>query len=64
MDRVSPTSEIRQPSWAEYAIVDSDGASLHVELHRVAFDLQAFIQAMNTSGMLHAAWWASYWKEV
>ncbi len=64
MDRVSPLSEIRQPAFAEYAIVDSDGASLHVELHRVAFDLQAFIQTMNTSGMPHAAWWASYWKEV
>jgi predicted phosphodiesterase len=62
MDRVSPMEEIRQPSWAEYAIVDCDGTSLQMELHRLAFDLQAFIQAMNVSGMPHAAWWASHWK--
>jgi len=64
MDRVSPTNEIRQPSWAEYAIVDFDETSLQVELHRIAYDLQAFVQAMNTSGMPHAAWWANHWKEA
>lgn len=64
MDRVSPMSKIRQPAFAEYAIVECDRTSLHVGLHRVAFDLQAFIQVMNTSGMPHAAWWASHWKEA
>lgn len=63
MDRVTPVSAIRQPSWAEYALLDFDGASFQVELHRIAFDLQAFIQAMYRSGMPHAAWWASHWKE-
>lgn len=29
-----------------------------------AVDLQMFIQVMNASGMPHAAWWASHWKEV
>jgi hypothetical protein len=57
-------SEIRQPSWSEYAIVDVDETALHVELHRVAFDLQAFIQAIHASGMPHAAWWASRWKKA
>ena len=64
MDRVSPLDEIRQPSWAEYAIVDCDETSLHLELHRIAFDLQTFLQAMNDSGMPHAAWWASHWKKA
>lgn len=64
MDRVSPLSDIRQPAFAEYAIVEYDKTSLHVGLHRIAFDLQAFIQVMNASGMPHAAWWASHWKEV
>jgi putative phosphoesterase len=58
MDRITPTDEIRRPSWAEYAIVDSNGESLHVELHRIAFDFQKFIQAIKTSGMPHADWWA------
>ncbi|GCE12451.1 metallophosphoesterase family protein [Tengunoibacter tsumagoiensis] len=64
MDRVSPVNEIRQSAFAEYAIIDSNGASLQVELHRVAFDLQAFIHVMHDSGMPHAAWWASCWKEM
>ncbi len=64
MDRVSPLSEIRQPAFAEYAIVEYDKTTLQVELHRIAFDLQAFIQVMHTSGMPHAAWWASHWKEA
>lgn len=64
MDRVSPPSDIRQPAFAEYAIVQCDKTSLQVELHRIAFDLQAFIQVMNASGMPHAAWWASHWKEA
>jgi putative phosphoesterase len=64
MDRVSPLSEIRQPGFAEYAIVAYDTTSLRVELHRIAFDLQTFIRAMNASGMPHAAWWASHWREA
>ncbi|QBD79351.1 metallophosphoesterase [Ktedonosporobacter rubrisoli] len=64
MDRVSPLSDIRQPAFAEYALVECDKASLQVELHRIAFDLQAFIQAMHASGMPHAAWWASHWHEA
>jgi hypothetical protein len=64
MDRVSPLSEIRQPAFAEYAIVEYDKTALQVELHRIAFDLQAFIQVMHASGMPHAAWWASHWKEA
>lgn len=64
MDRVSPLSDIRQPAFAEYAIVECSKTSLQAELHRLAFDLQAFIQVMNASGMPHAAWWASHWKEM
>jgi len=64
MDCVSPVNDIRQPAFAEYAIVECDKTSLHVGMHRVAFDLQAFVRAMNDSGMPHAAWWASHWKEA
>ncbi len=64
MDRVTPISAIRQPSWAEYALLDFDGTSFHVELHCLAFDHQAFLQAMERSGIPHAAWWASQWKET
>lgn len=61
MDRIAPSHEIRQPAWAEYAIIDCTEASLHVELHRVAFKLERLIQVINASGMPHADWWASCW---
>jgi putative phosphoesterase len=64
MDRVSPLSDIRQSAVAEYAIVECNRTSLEVELHRITFDLQAFIHVMNASGIPHAAWWASQWKEA
>ena len=64
MDRVTPIDAIRQPAWAEYALLDFDGTSFHVELHRIAFDLQAFFQSMERSGMPHATWWAIHWKEA
>lgn len=61
IDRVSSKKDARRPSWAEYALLDYDEASLHVELHRVAFNLQAHIQALKDSGMPHADWWAEQW---
>ncbi|GLV60506.1 serine/threonine protein phosphatase [Dictyobacter sp. S3.2.2.5] len=61
MDRVSPPADIRQPAFAEYAVVECDDNSLQVELHRIAFDLPTFIQVMHASGMPHAAWWANHW---
>src|SRR5205807_7695464 len=44
LDRVSPIDQIRNPAWAEYAIVSVDNGSLSVEMHRVPFDLQALIE--------------------
>ena len=64
MDRVSPLSDIRQAAFAEYAIVEYSKTSLQIALQRIAFDLQLSIQAMQDSGMPHAAWWATCWKEA
>jgi predicted phosphodiesterase len=64
MDRIWPPDEIRNPPWAEYAVVHSKGNALSIELHRVPFDVQAFIQAILTSGMPHAEWLANDWNLV
>lgn len=52
----------RNPPWAEYAIIDTSNGSLNIELHRVPFDVQSFIQAMLASGMPHAEWAAGDWS--
>ncbi len=51
----------RNAPWAEYAIIDTLDGGLAVELRRVPFDIQAFIQVMLASGMPHAEWAAEDW---
>jgi putative phosphoesterase len=63
MDRIAPTSEIRQAALAEYAVIESDEISSQVALHRVAFDLEAFIDVIKGSGMPHAEWWIRQWQK-
>ncbi len=55
---------VRNPPWAEYAIIDTTNGLLNVEFHRVPFDVQAFIQATLVSGMPHAEWSAGEWDTV
>jgi hypothetical protein len=62
LDRVSPLDKIRNPPWGEYAIIETEGSKLRVELHRIPFDIHAFIQAIQTSGMPHADWLAGEWN--
>ena len=64
IDRVSPFEEIRNVAWAEYAILSTEDGSLSVEMYRLPFDLQAFIQAGLSSGMPHAEWWSSEWSST
>ncbi|MBO0794909.1 MAG: metallophosphoesterase family protein [Ktedonobacteraceae bacterium] len=47
---------VQNPPWAEYAIIDTLNGVLNVELRRVSFDVQAFIQITLASGMPHAEW--------
>ena len=62
LDRVAPLDEARNPPWAEYAIIEVEGNKLGVELLRVPFNIQAFIQTIQTSGMPHADWLANEWN--
>jgi predicted phosphodiesterase len=62
LDRVSPLDEARNPPWSEYAIIEAEGDKLTVELHRIPFDIQAFIQTIRASGMPHADWLANEWS--
>ncbi len=55
---------VRNPPWAEYAIIDTSNGLLNVEFHRVPFDVQAFNEATLVSGMPHAEWSAGEWSSV
>lgn len=62
MDRVSPIEEVRNPAWGEYAILTVEGNALSVELRRTPFDIDAFLEAIYSSGVPHADWLANEWK--
>lgn len=63
-DAIMPAAPIRNPSWAEYAVVTSDGCQLDVSLRRVPFDLDALFAALDASGIPRAQWRKGDWRRV
>jgi putative phosphoesterase len=57
-DRSHPVEAIRFAPWAEYALLDANDGRLSIELRRVAFDVDGYIDVVLTSGMPHARWHA------
>jgi predicted phosphodiesterase len=63
-DGISPAAPMRNPSWAEYAVIASDGRRLDVSLRRVPFDLDALFAAQDASGIPRAQWRKGDWRRV
>ena len=63
-DAIAPAASIRNPSWAEYAVIACDGGQLDVSLRRVPFDLDALFAAFDTSGIPRAQWRKGDWRWV
>jgi predicted phosphodiesterase len=64
-DAIPPAAPVRNPSWAEYAVIASDsGGWLDVSLRRVPFDLDALFAAMDASGIPRAQWRKGDWRRV
>ncbi len=53
---------VRNPPWAEYALLDWRAGALGIELRRVPINTLSVQQAALRSGMPHGAWWASGWR--
>jgi putative phosphoesterase len=60
---VEVTDTVRNPGWAEYAMVttSSDG-SIAIELRRVPYDVHFLKRVALQSGMPHAEWWVKDWS--
>ena len=63
-DAIAPSAQVRNPSWAEYAIIARDGGQLDVSLRRVAFDLDALFAAQDASGIPRIYWRKGDWLRV
>lgn len=57
------SDEVRNPPWAEYALVQHEAGRLAVELRRAPVDLERVRRAALESDMPHAGWWAKDWME-
>ncbi len=54
--------DVRNPPWAEYAIVAEEDGVMSIELRRVPIDVGAVVRAIRDSGIPHAAWLAQDWQ--
>lgn len=63
VEHVGLNSPGYHPPWAEYAVISYEGGRLGIDLRRVPLDIEAIVQAAFNSGMPHAEWWASDWKQ-
>ncbi len=64
IERRDSTEDDYYPSWAEYALVEANGADLHVTLRRVPYALADFAAAVRASGMPHADYLLKGWRQV
>jgi predicted phosphodiesterase len=53
--------DIRNPPWAEYAVIEAEAQHLSVTLKRVLYDVSPTIEAAKAGGMPHADWWIKGW---
>jgi putative phosphoesterase len=61
-ERGPAAGQVRNPPWAEYALIRWNSGQLGVELRRVPIDSEAVIERALASGMPHAEWWAEGWR--
>ena len=62
IDRLPPAAPVRNPAWAEYAIVTAADGRLAIDLRRIPYDLAPLVAAARASAMPHAAWWIADWQ--
>jgi predicted phosphodiesterase len=61
-DAIAPAALIRNPAWAEYAVIVSDGDRFDVSLRRAPFDREALFAAFDTTGIPRAHWRKGGWR--
>ena len=52
---------VRNPAWAEYALLDWDDGHLNIQLRCEPFDLDALLQTARNSGMPHVDLYCQDW---
>jgi len=56
------STDVRNPPWAEYAIIQAEDSQPNITFYRVHYDIKALIETAYQSGMPHAEWWVQDWE--
>ncbi len=54
----------RDVRWADYAIVETTGGVIGVEIRRIPLDMGQMIASAQVSGMPHRDWWVGRWASA
>ncbi len=54
---------VRNPPWAEYALIERLRGQPSVTFRRVPYDIRPLLGAVKTSGMPHAERWSADWSD-
>ena len=57
-----PDGRVRNPAWAEYALVEVVQGQPSVTFRRVPYNIRPLLEAAKTSGMPHAETWSADWS--
>ena len=60
-ERGPGVDQVRNPPWAEYALVSQENGVLGIELRRVPIDVGTLVRTIRASGMPHAELLAQDW---
>lgn len=58
----SNSTNVQNPPWAEYAIINLEGSKLDISLHRAQYDIRPLLAVVRQSGMPYADWWIQDWE--
>ena len=58
---VDVAGAVKNPIWAEYAMLSLSGGSMMVDLRRKRYSFRALKEAVQKSGMPDPAWWLRDW---
>jgi predicted phosphodiesterase len=56
------STEIRNPPWAEFAIIRVENSQPNITFHRARYDVRPLIETAHQCGMPYAEWWTEDWE--
>lgn len=59
---IRPDGTVRNPPWAEYALVEWSTGGVTIALQRTPYDVAPLLGTALASGMPHADWWSNDWR--